>query len=143
MFTNIGAKIKTLAKIVCWIGIALSVILGLIVATRFVAMENLILSFAVFLLYAGIGSLASWLGSFALYGFGELIENSRKTVLLQKKQIEFYEHILKNNQKIPTENKWRCEKCGLEVSGEYTSCPFCEYVEKKDHMKETNIENDI
>ena len=30
MFTNIGGKIKALAKVVCWIGIILSVIFGII-----------------------------------------------------------------------------------------------------------------
>ena len=30
MFSNIGGKIKTLAKIICWIGIILSVVTGVI-----------------------------------------------------------------------------------------------------------------
>ena len=32
------------------------------------------------------GSLASWVSSFFIYGFGQLVENSDKTVALLKKQ---------------------------------------------------------
>ena len=65
MFDNIGGKIKTLAKVVCWIGIVASVILGLL-------SRNVITA----LLFIGIGSLGSWIGSFMTYGFGQLIENT-------------------------------------------------------------------
>ena len=67
MFENIGGKIKTLAKVVCWIGIIVSVILGLGLLSR-----NAITA----LLFIGIGSLGSWIGSFMTYGFGQLIENT-------------------------------------------------------------------
>ena len=67
MFDNIGGKIKALAKVVCWIGIIVSCIVGFVM---------LINSNAVGLLIAGVGSLSSWIGSFVLYGFGQLIENS-------------------------------------------------------------------
>ena len=65
MFDNIGGKIKTLAKVVCWIGIVASVILGLLSRNAITA-----------LLFIGIGSLGSWIGSFMTYGFGQLIENT-------------------------------------------------------------------
>jgi len=65
MFDNIGGKIKTLAKVVCWIGIIVSVILGLLSRNAITA-----------LLFIGIGSLGSWIGSFMTYGFGQLIENT-------------------------------------------------------------------
>ena len=71
MFDNIGGKIKTLAQVVCWLGIIISGIYGI----GMMAVD-------VHLVLAGIivivtGSLMSWLSSFALYGFGELIENSQ------------------------------------------------------------------
>lgn len=78
MFGNIGGKIKTLAQVVTWIGIIGSVICG------FVLMgidEDLI--FTGFII-ALLGSLSSWVSSFVLYGFGQLIENTDKLVELAK-----------------------------------------------------------
>ena len=56
-----------LAQVVCWIGIIASVIVGL---------AALAVSILSGLLIMGLGSLASWIGSFLTYGFGQLIENS-------------------------------------------------------------------
>ena len=68
MFNNIGGKIKSLAQVVCWIGIICSVISGIaIMATD----EDLAFSGFVIIV---IGSLVSWVSSFTLYGFGQLIE---------------------------------------------------------------------
>lgn len=67
MFTNIGGKIKTLTKVICWIGIAASVIGGVVC----MADDEVLLGLAVIV----GGALASWLGSFFTYGFGELVEN--------------------------------------------------------------------
>ena len=71
MFDNIGSKIKTLAKVVCWIGIIGSVIAG-------IAMIATMGSVGVLsgLLTIVLGALLSWVGSFVLYGFGEMVENS-------------------------------------------------------------------
>ncbi len=65
MFDNIGGKIKVLAKVVCWIGIVVSVILGLLTGNSITALLTMV-----------IGSVASWVGSFMTYGFGQLIENT-------------------------------------------------------------------
>ncbi len=67
MFENIDSKIKALAQFLCWCGIGVSVLAGIIMCF----MEELIL---VGILTLVIGSLASWAGAFLLYGFGELIE---------------------------------------------------------------------
>lgn len=68
MFTNIGTKIKTTAKVFAWVGIILSVLAGvaLTISAGFIGG----------ILVAIVGSLLSWVGSLALYGFGELVENS-------------------------------------------------------------------
>ncbi|MGN0776854.1 MAG: hypothetical protein ACI4MM_09295 [Candidatus Ventricola sp.] len=68
MFTNIGTKIKTTAKVFAWVGIILSVLAG--VALTMSA------GFIGGIWVAIVGSLLSWVGSLALYGFGELVENS-------------------------------------------------------------------
>lgn len=70
MFNNVGGKIKTLAKIAAWIGIAICVIYGFVML---VSMEDMAL---IGLLIMTVGSLASWISALVLYGFGELIENS-------------------------------------------------------------------
>ena len=70
MFNNIGGKIKGLAEVLCALGIIASVIIGL-------GMKNASM-ILVFLIIAG-GSLISWISSFVLYGFGELIETAAET----------------------------------------------------------------
>lgn len=83
MFTNIGEKIKTLAKVVCWFGIIASVISGIaMIATS----ETLILAGVLTLV---LGSLFSWISSFVLYGFGEVVENSDiRTELMAKADMD-------------------------------------------------------
>ena len=79
MFNNIGPKCKTLAKALCYIGIALSVISGLIMVfaggLSFSGSVGTLM--AVYgLLVMILGSLGSWLGSLGLYALGEAAENS-------------------------------------------------------------------
>ena len=58
MFNHIGRKIKTWAKIQCWIGIILCVIVGALIVV--------------------LGSLLSWIGSWITYGFGSVVENTEQ-----------------------------------------------------------------
>ncbi|MBR2473091.1 MAG: hypothetical protein IKB44_03995 [Clostridia bacterium] len=67
MFDDIGGKIMKLAMVVAWIGIVCSIIWGLVMMPR---------AGIIGIIYAGIGALVSWVGSFVLYGFGQLVENS-------------------------------------------------------------------
>ena len=91
MFNNIGGKIKGLAKFLCWLGIILSVIIGVIMIIAATSSrsytfdsygEKITLStggsIVAGILVIVFGSLASWIGSFFMYGFGELVENSKK-----------------------------------------------------------------
>lgn len=71
MFDNIGGKIKVVAKVECWIGIISSFIAGISLMSEDEELFGLIGFFVIV-----IGSLASWLGSFLIYGFGQLVENS-------------------------------------------------------------------
>ena len=70
MFNNIGGKIKTLSVVVTLIGIVASIIIGI----AFITNEEVLIGFVVML----AGSFISWISSFVLYGFGELICNSDK-----------------------------------------------------------------
>ncbi len=73
MFGNIGGKIKALAQVITWIGIIVSILIGIITMST---------SGPVGILIAVAGSLISWISSFILYGFGQLIENSDELVRL-------------------------------------------------------------
>jgi hypothetical protein len=92
MYTNIGGKIKLLAKVWAWLGIIASV--GLAIAqlvminhapTGGMAEEISLMSILTAVGIVVAGTLISWVSSWALYGFGELIakaseiaENTRK-----------------------------------------------------------------
>ena len=103
MFTNIGGKIKGLAKFFCWAGIIASVILGFVMIISGAGSSNknsgrnnynykYDYSYTVKEANAAaqtsgivlliVGPLVSWMSSLALYGFGELIE---RTVSIDEK----------------------------------------------------------
>lgn len=80
MFDNIGGKIKATTKVCCWLLIIMCVICGVIMMKQ---------NFFVGLLIAGVGSLFSWIGCFALYALGEIAENSSiQTNILAKWDME-------------------------------------------------------
>ncbi len=64
MFENIDEKIKMLAVVTCWIGIVTSAIWGLVA---------LFSNFFVGLITIVVGVLISWVSSFSLYGYGEML----------------------------------------------------------------------
>ena len=76
MFKNIGGKIKGLAKVICYVGIAISVIAGIFMigfgSSSYNGDTMIVMGLAVMI----VGSLVSWIDSFFAYGFGELIENT-------------------------------------------------------------------
>ena len=69
MFKNIGDKIKTLAEVICILGIISSFVIGCILMAINLAF------FLKGILTIVLGSLASWIGSFVLYGFGQLVDD--------------------------------------------------------------------
>lgn len=83
MYNNIGHKIKVLAKVMCWIGIAVSVLAGIAFLIIYFRMryyrspEYLITAISCIV----FGPLLSWLNNMLLYGFGELID---KTSAIEK-----------------------------------------------------------
>lgn len=80
MFENIGNKIMLLAKIIAWIGIIISIISGFVIM---VSQEELFFGF----ITGGLGVLFSWIGSFMIYAFGQLVDDVS----------EIREKTLKNN----------------------------------------------
>ena len=78
MFQNIGKKIKTLAVVVCWIGIAGSVIGGIVMCAVGADSSggDLLIGLGLPLIF--LGPLFSWIGSFVLYGYGDMITRIRR-----------------------------------------------------------------
>ena len=82
MWSNIGHKIQVLAKVICWIGIVLSVIAGIAIIAGGSAVRSYGYTYntgsttLTGILVIVLGALGSWLGSLTLYGFGELIERT-------------------------------------------------------------------
>ena len=75
MFNNIGGKIKGLAVFICWMGIVISFIWAAYLMFSGVRFGNLnIILQGVFVMI--VGCILSWIGSFLLYGFGELIDRA-------------------------------------------------------------------
>lgn len=78
MFDNIGGKLKGLAVIICVIGICCTAMLGIVqisIAAEAEEEEMILNGFITII----VGSLASWIGSFFIYGFGELVETNTQT----------------------------------------------------------------
>ncbi|MBQ9085006.1 MAG: hypothetical protein IJY24_05045 [Clostridia bacterium] len=77
LFSNIGKKIMALAKILCWVGIACSVIAwvsGLIAsADSYEPGITILLAFVVLV----VGFLISWIGSWTMYAFGQVIDDNQ------------------------------------------------------------------
>lgn len=78
MFANIGGKLKAIAKVMTYLGIATSAISGLIV---------MFTNFLLGLIVICLGCLGSWIGSLGMYAFGHLIENTDMLVAQQGQAI--------------------------------------------------------
>lgn len=83
MFNNIGGKIKALASLFTWIGIIISLVIGLLFI--FADSNGVVIGILIIV----IGSLLSWISSWLLYGFGDLIENS--SIIARKLSPEDFE----------------------------------------------------
>lgn len=91
MFTNPGGKIKSYAKVLFWIGVVISVLIGVFVigssftvaAYSYNGSFGTILGGIIFGLFiVAIGILISWISVLVLYAFGVLVENSDELVRL-------------------------------------------------------------
>ena len=151
MFDNIGGKLKLLAKVVAVLGIIVSIIYGFVL----IAQGNQLSSYGSSLRSTGsalsgigwvvmiVGSLASWILSWGLYAFGELVENSETIVnWTRRNNIKDFQAnmILQNNSNAgnvsePT-HKFRCDKCGNMISS--YPCYICKHGENK-NVAENNV----
>ena len=132
MFNDIGGKIKSLAVFCAFLGIAASIITGLILiftskSYNPTANTGLIIIVA--------GSLGSWIGSFSMYGFGELIEKTcenNKVLLRIKNQMEVSDEpkVISDKNESPTNNNFSlkgivCPACNTTQPSFRTTCWTC------------------
>ena len=88
MFNNMGRKIRTVGKVFCWIGIVIAILAAIagiiagVAAVRYSGNVGYVVGIIIGSILGGcLLALLSWVGSFMLIGYGELIENtaSRET----------------------------------------------------------------
>ena len=87
MYRHIGRKIMVVAKVFAWIGIIASIIGGL----GMMAMDSALTVPGIAL--AVLGSLLSWINSFLLCGFGQLVDNSDE-ILHELEQVRKQQRML-------------------------------------------------
>ncbi|MBR2043496.1 MAG: HPP family protein [Clostridia bacterium] len=144
MFKNIGKKIMVLTTVLCIIGMVLSLLAGFSIFYILGERTNNVAiavssGVAVALLYA----LICWIGSFAAYGYGKLIDNTDRIV-------KAFEQMAKNGEEKPTAEAkdteikdteikepttWSCEKCGATVSTDLDECPICKIMDKPENKE--------
>lgn len=114
MYSNVGSKIKSLVKIIVGVGMAASVLVGIVI---WVTAEAFLLG----LLIAGLGCFASWLSGLVMYAYGEMADclQDIRDHLLEKDQEE------EINEKIDPENIWKCYHCGRENVRTMKYCTKC------------------
>ncbi len=142
MYNNIGRSIKTLAKVIAFIGVAISVIWGIIVASPSGNLSQVSNDLANTIILTGLligllGSILSIVLSFFMYGFGQLIEstqNIEKKVVFEKtieqiKREEYpelsdatYYSIVNSDKKVKSKY---CENCGSRLAKNAGVCDFC------------------
>ena len=82
MYSNINSKIKALAKVICWLGIIASVIIGIVIIAGGASMGYYYGVSSGSMIIPGLltivlGSVCAWASSLVLYAFGELGENTQ------------------------------------------------------------------
>jgi len=125
MWDNIGEKIKLLAKVIAWVGIISSVIGGISLISQGFDINQSSRSgrdggLFILLGIASLigGSIISWISSFFMYGFGELIE---KTSAIEKNT----RNVISANVVSNGEYGWVCKKCAHTNRNMALFCNSC------------------
>ena len=148
MFDNVGRKIKGLAKISCWIGIICSFIIGIAIVVIMKGIDDEVgnvssvvsLGVLIAIVVIVIGSFWSWLVSLGIYGFGELVENSRIIVEDTLNISRLSKRILKTMQVKNTrrEQKIPADYQNDEMNNDGTSE---KYEEKSDNVTDSLLDD--
>lgn len=144
MFTNIGGKLKGVAKIVFWIGVIGSIILGVCV----MFWRNIVpvvswygyhtgITFGSFLcglLVMVLGIFCSWLSVIRLYAYGVIVENTDKLVAkagetpsgeIPAKDMSFKDIAADVSSTVKGPQTKICPSCHSEIPANAQYCPRC------------------
>lgn len=119
MFDNVGGKLKKVAQVVCFAGMVMYTVVGILLIVRE--------SVGYGLLAIVFGCLVSWIGSLCLYGFAEIIINVKiiaKNTKSNNKSVDKYavnkkivKDVLKDESIEDDELiDFKCPDCGATVS---------------------------
>lgn len=100
MFDNIGEKLKTLARVLFWVELCAFIISGLIIFADVGELD-----WGSFLCLF-VGPIAAWVGNFAMYGFGELIDKVGKI----ERKLHSDENVSATQSKIHSDRIEKLEK---------------------------------
>jgi len=132
MFDNPGKKIMQISKIVFWIVSLVSVILAFVLGFERDYYTTEFHAGIFFSLFFG-GPIMNYVLTLFLVGFGELVENSKKTnaaKVSEKTEVKAKEAARIASASDNT-NNIVCKICGYERAGWHKECPNCGGIEKK------------
>ena len=123
MWNNIGHRLQSLAKIVCWLGLAGSLIWAVAIWNRNSETNPTVLAG---ILHLVIGGLASWIGSWAMYGLGLVVEHVENggTVSAPQKPVRGI-RTEDGGVRTTAGNTWLCPKCGNSNPFSRITCKHC------------------
>jgi len=109
MYNNIGAKIKTLAQVIAWVGIIGSVLVGIIMIAQGTGSRGDGSIVGIGVAYLLAGPFISWIASWFMYGFGELIEKTTQIEINTSRGFPTSSLTAKmeNDEKMKTLISWR------------------------------------
>ena len=152
MFNNIGKKIKTLVMVVFVLGCIGAVITMILIWMSIPSVSRFNSGAGIFTFFGGLIAgallfLGSWIGSFFLYGYGELIDSCQKmsydiqqikAEVVSNSSTPFIHGNTTNtntayastsgstgNFRSQAQSLWTCKNCGCENSGESIFCTSC------------------
>ncbi|MBQ9188639.1 MAG: hypothetical protein IJ138_04880 [Clostridia bacterium] len=126
MFTDIGAKVKGLAKTI-FVILVIAVFVAAVAIIIMTSGEGM--GFLIALLVVVVGILISWLSVLLLYAFGELVDNSTRIVSIMEGDSSFTPspvsfHGQPLNGKYLSASKSGVARAITQYNGKI-QCPFC------------------
>ncbi len=139
MFKDIGEKIKFAAKLLCWVGIIGSIIMGIAFGSLGSATKGTEADISGLMSFIGVtitigGSILSWIGSWLLYSWGDIVNNVQEINYTLNKQAEQNLKTAPQSSKLfrssqttskATSIKWTCPKCSEENNANAQYCINC------------------
>ena len=126
MWNDIGRKLQTLAKVFCWLGIIGSIVWGIVIMTQNNRIQSPIFTG---ILYIVIGCLASWIGSWAIYGLGivvEYVENGGGRSYAESPAGSAFHGTTTSDGGVQTLGSyWTCPKCKARNPMSKVECKEC------------------